>query len=77
MHDGDPMLFRTTQGGGFVQVSSCKAQENLPNPVLQEKNARYRTNQWGSDSPMDLDKLPRVQTSATGMHQEPCGSENE
>ena len=77
MHDGDPMLFHTTQGGGFLQVSSCKAQENLPNPVLQEKNARYRTNKWGSDSPMDLDKLPRVQTSATGMHQEPCCSENE
>ena len=37
MHDGDPMLFHTTQGGGFVQGSSCKAQENLPNPVLQEK----------------------------------------
>ena len=31
------MLFHTTQGGGFVQGSSCKAQENLPNPVLQEK----------------------------------------
>ena len=37
MHDGDPMLFHTTQGGGFVQGCSCKAQENLPNPVLQEK----------------------------------------
>ena len=37
MHDGNPMLFHTTQGGGFVQGSSCKAQENLPNPVLQEK----------------------------------------
>ena len=24
---------------------------------------------------MDLDELPRVQTSATGMNQEPCGSE--
>ena len=37
MHDGDPMLFYTTQGGGFLQWSSCKAQENLPNPVLREK----------------------------------------
>ena len=37
MHDENPMLFHTTQGGGFVQGSSCKAQENLPNPVLQEK----------------------------------------
>ena len=24
---------------------------------------------------MDLDELPRVQTSAAGMHQEPCGSD--
>ena len=30
------MLFHTTQGGGFVQGSSCKAQENLPIPVFQE-----------------------------------------
>ena len=75
MHDGNPMLFHTTQGGGFVQGSSCKAQENLPIPVLQEKHAQYRTNQWSSDCPMDLDELPRVQTSAAGMNQEPCGSE--
>ena len=32
--------------------------------------------QWSSDSPMDLDdELPRIQTRAAGMNQEPCGSE--
>ena len=34
MHDGNPMWFHTTQGSGFVPC--CKAQENLPIPVLQE-----------------------------------------
>ena len=76
-HDGNPMLFHTTQGGGFVQGSSCKAQENLPNPILQENTPDIEQTNGALDSPMDLDELPRIQTPLTGMNQEPCDSEND
>ena len=71
------MLFHTTQGGGFVQGSSCKAQENLPNPILQENTPDIEQTNGALDSPMDLDELPRIQTPLTGMNQEPCDSEND
>ena len=71
------MLFHTTQGGGFVQGSSCKAQENLLNPILQENTPDIEQTNGALDSPMDLDELPRIQTPLTGMNQEPCDSEND
>ena len=76
-HDGNPMLFHTTQGGGFVQGSSCKAQENLSNPILQENTPDIEQTNGALDSPMDLDELPRIPTPLTGMNQEPCDSEND
>ena len=75
MHDGNPMLFHTTQGGGFVQDLT---KPRKISPYLSSKKTRPISNkyQWSSDCPMDLDdELPRIQTRAAGMHQEPCGSE--
>ena len=68
------MLFHTTQGGGFVQDL---AKPRKISPFLFSKKTRPISNryQWSSDNPMHLDELPRIQTRAAGMNQEPCGSE--
>ena len=65
MHDGNPMWFHTTQGGGFVQDL---AKPRKISPYLSSKKTRPISNkyQWSSDRPMDLDdELPRIQNKGS------------
>ena len=73
MHDGNPMWFHTRRVVVSCRIlqSPGKSPNTSPSKKTRPISNKY---QWSSDSPMDLE-LPRIQTSAAGIHQEPCGSE--